>query len=441
MVCINAICVLAEFGIVSIRPSKIEEALQQGNKEASIVKKIKEGQDDFISAAQLGITASSIALGWVGENTLELVFPVTQYPELVYIIIIGISFLFITYFQIVLGELIPKNIAIQFHDRIMYPLTKPLALFARIVKPVIILFNGTAWLVLSLFGIKPTKQLQHHYSEEELKLLITESTNAGVLNAQECDNLKRTFDLPDTAIKEFLTPRSDMITMALDQNFRSILNTVLTSNHSRFPVYNKETDSIIGILYAKDLLGYFQECLEIEDPKNEIEKINIKDLVREVDYVPETMRAHKLLLQFQTSKRQIAIVTNEFGGIEGLVTIEDVLELLVGDIQDEYEKNIEEVIPQPNNSYNVNAQMFLDDFNDYFNTNYSSDESITIGGYLIEKIGEIPNEGEEFNIPPLKIIVSKKGQHRLEILNVLRLDKENILPVDNIEPTDNEILN
>ena len=272
-------------------------------------------------------------------------------------------------------------------------------------------------------------------------MLITESTNAGVLNAQESDILKRTFDLPDTAIKEFLTPRSDMITMALDQNFRSILNTVLTSNHSRFPVYNKETDSIIGILYAKDLLGYFQECLEIEDPKNEIEKINIKDLVREVDYVPETMRAHKLLLQFQTSKRQIAIVTNEFGGIEGLVTIEDVLELLVGDIQDEYEKNIEEVIPQPNNSYNVNAQMFLDDFNDYFNTNYSSDESITIGGYLIEKIGEIPNEGEEFNIPPLKIIVSKKGQHRLEILNVLRLDKENILPVDNIEPTDNEILN
>ena len=156
LVCINAICVLAEFGIVSIRPSKIEEALQQGNKEASIVKKIKEGLDDFISAAQLGITASSIALGWVGENTLELVFPVTQYPELVYIIIIGISFLFITYFQIVLGELIPKNIAIQFPDRIMYPLTKPLALFARIVKPVIILFNGTAWLVLSFFGIKPT---------------------------------------------------------------------------------------------------------------------------------------------------------------------------------------------------------------------------------------------------------------------------------------------
>ena len=145
LVLINAICVLAEFGIVSIRPSKIEEALQKGNKDASTVKKIKEAQEDFISAAQLGITASSIALGWVGENTLALLFPVIDYSGFAYIIFLGIIFLFITYFQIVLGELIPKNIAIQFPDKIMYILTKPLALFARIVKPLIILFNGTAW--------------------------------------------------------------------------------------------------------------------------------------------------------------------------------------------------------------------------------------------------------------------------------------------------------
>ena len=228
-----------------------------------------------------------------------------------------------------------------------------------------------------------------------------------------------------------------MILITLDQNFKSVLNTVLTSNHSRFPVYDKETDSIVGVLYAKDLLGYFQECLEIDNPKNEIEKINIQDLVREVDYVPETMRAHKLLLQFQNSKRQIAIVTNEFGGIEGLVTIEDVLELLVGDIQDEYEKDIQEVVPQQDGSYNVNAQMFLDDFNDYFNTNYSSDESITIGGFLIEKIGVIPNEGDKFSISPLQISVTKKSQHRLELLNVLRLD--NLLETEEILPENNEV--
>jgi CBS domain containing-hemolysin-like protein len=422
LVLANAFFVASEFALVSVRQSRIDEMINNGNKRAKTVKRVSERQDDVISATQLGITLASLALGWVGEVALESFLVRLNLdnifgPGTTFGVSAVLAFLAITYMHVVLGELAPKSVALQHPEATSMWVARPMEIFTKLTRPAILLFNGTAWFILRFFGVKPIVGKVPH-SEDELKLLISQSEEAGLLETQESNILQKTFDLPDTMIREIMTPRVELVSISVEEPFDNIVKLVRDSGHSRIPVYEEERDNIIGLLYAKDLLKFYVAHLESVNGNPHVEDPNVRDIIRKPDFVPETMLAHKLLNQFQSSKRQVAVVTNEFGGVEGVVSLEDILEQLVGDIQDEYDSEPPEIIQMDENSSEVNAQTSLEDFNDHFDTKFESEQSVTIGGYLVEQIGELPEEQETYQLENIVFKVAKKNGFRIESLIV-----------------------
>jgi CBS domain containing-hemolysin-like protein len=425
LVLINGFFVAAEFALVSVRPSKVEEIIKKTeSRRAKAVKLAIENQDEVISATQLGITMASLALGFLAgafiEPVLEEFFAEVAFLAVLSGLSIGaiLAFAITTYMHVVLGELAPKSVALQYPDETSLWVARPLRWFATLFKPIIWLFNQTGWLVLALFGIKPLVGHRSVHSEDELKLLISQSSEAGILEERESAILRRTFDLPDTQVRMLMTPRRDMATVSIKDDFKDIVKIVNDTGHSRFPVYDENHEGIIGFLYAKDLLEYMVISFE-NDQKLTTDEVNIAELLRDVDFIPETMRADRLLTIFQNKKRHSAIVVDEFGDLCGLITLEDILELLVGDIQDEYDIEPAEITPTNgiNGELQVSGQTSLEDFNKYFKTELSSDISVTIGGLIIEKLGRIPAEKEIFRMQKLVFTVDEVTTTR--IVNLL----------------------
>ena len=375
----NGFFVAAEFALVGVRKSKIEELAQRSSRAKAVLKAL-EHQDLIISATQLGVTVSSLSLGFIAGSYFEPL--IDSYigdilPPGTASLFGGLIAIAITsYVQVVLGELVFKSIALQYPDNTALWVAKPLSFFTKLAYPVIKLFNGTAWLVLKLFGVQPMSNLHNVHSEDELKLIISQSQKAGILEKHETEILSRAFDLPDTTVREIMTPRTELVILSISDSFKTILEQVHESGHSRFPVYEGIPDKIIGFIYSKDILQYFNKALE-HSKENDFNP-DLRVILREPDFIPETMKADKLLEMFQSSKRQVAVVVTEFGGVAGLISLEDVLELLVGDIQDEYDIEPPDILATDNGDV-INAQMSLDDFNEHYNTDYESDFSVSSG--------------------------------------------------------------
>ncbi|MFX0123995.1 MAG: hemolysin family protein [Candidatus Hodarchaeota archaeon] len=427
LVLLNGFFVAAEFALVSVRPSRVEEIVRKtGSRRAKAVQLAIDNQDEVISATQLGITMASLALGFLAGASIEPVLEVLFHDLGVFALLGGLSlgallaFAITTYMHVVLGELAPKSVALQYPMSTSLWVAKPLHWFAMIFKPVIWIFNQTGWLVLALFGIKPIVGHRPVHSEAELKLLISQSSEAGILEERESAILKRTFDLPDTQIRMLMTPRYDMKAISITDDFEEIVKCVNNTGHSRFPVFDESREKIVGFLYAKDLLNYLELFLDADEIGEKKDRVDISQLLREADYVPETMRADLLLEKLQNTKRHSAIVVDEFGEVVGLITLEDILELLVGDIQDEYDYEPAEITPSEENEgeSKVSGQTSLDDFNDYFKTNFQSDFSVTIGGFIQEKLGRLPKEKEVFKIENIVFTVKESTEVRIETLLV-----------------------
>ncbi len=426
LVLINAFFVAAEFALVSVRPSKVEELIKKtGSRRAKAVKKAIENQDEVISATQLGITMASLGLGYLTGAFIEPIVE-TFFEDLGIIALLGglaigatLAFALTTYMHVVLGELAPKSVALQYPARTSLWVAQPLHWFAMLFKPVIWFFNQTGWFVLALFGVRPIMGHRNVHSEAELKHIISQSSEAGILDERETEILKRTFDLPDTQVRMLMTPKPDMISISLSDSFPDIVSTVKNCGHSRIPVYDGKGEDIIGFLYVKDLLEYLHLSLDQEMTFAD-EKIDIAELLRDADFVPETMKADRLLELFQTNKRHSAIVVDEFGEIVGLITLEDILELLVGDIKDEYDIEPAEITPLNSitGEMKVNGQTSLDDFNEYFKTELSSEISVTIGGLIIERLGRIPAQNESLRLQDLVFTIEEVTKARIVTINV-----------------------
>lgn len=432
-VLLNGFFVAAEFSLVGVRRSKIEELASKSSRAKAVLKAL-EHQDTIISATQLGITLASLALGFIAGSVFEPViedffnhyFPdlgKTNHVILTFVIPLSIAALMAvaltTYAHVVLGELVFKSVALQYPDSTAMWVAKPLGWFTKVAHPLISLFNATAWLVLKVFGITPVSGLHNVHSEDELKLIINQSQKAGILDKHETEILSRAFDLPDTTVREIMTPRTELVLLSIEEPFKDVLDEVIESGHSRFPVYEDNPDKIIGFIYAKDILQYFKQALT--DAQNSEFNPDLKVILREPDFIPETMKADRLLEMFQSSKRQVAVVVTEFGGVAGLISLEDVLELLVGDIQDEYDIEPPDILSTENGDI-INAQMGIDDFNEHFNTNFESEHSVTLGGFVIEKFGRIPDEGETITLENFFITIQKVNDHRLLELLVTKIE-------------------
>ena len=346
----NAFFVASEFALVSVRQTRIQQLANEGNKTADVTLKALSSLDRYIAATQLGITIASLGLGWVGESTLAtIIHPLFEFlPNIsgsvaTHSIAAIIAFTLITFMHVVIGELMPKSIALQFPEKTTLVITRPLVTVANILAPFIFLLNGFGNWMLKLINIEPAQQHHSVHSEEELDMIIDESFKGGVLNETESFLLKNSLKFTDLTAKQVMIPRCNMIAIPIDINEEDYAKLVLENQYTRYPVYSENLDNIVGILHVKDLYS----CLL------QNQKISIKEVLRQPLLVPETMTTDNLLEEFKKNKTEIAIVIDEFGGVSGIVTMEDILEEVFGSVQDEFDEEETDIVTQERYSASI----------------------------------------------------------------------------------------
>ncbi|MEI8128809.1 MAG: hemolysin family protein, partial [bacterium] len=401
----NGFFVAAEFSMVSVRKTRITQLTNEGNLSAKVALEAVKDLDKFIAAVQLGVTISSIGLGWVGEATLvRMVEPLFQFLPANYqltaahTISITIAFSLITVLHVVIGELMPKSIALQFPERTSLFIALPMKLITKLFNPLICILNGLANFLLRFLRIPPSQTSHLAHSIEELNMLINASYNEGVLNETEKEMLHNVFKFSDLTAKQVMVPRTDMACIPSDITFDE-LNTLTTeSQYTRYPVYEENLDHISGIIHVKDLYGL---SLRKED-------FSVEKLLRPVLLVPETITMDNLVREFKKRQGQMAIVIDEFGGTSGLITLEDVLEEIFGEVQDEFDADEEADIREISEDiYLTNAMMRLDEITEFFEVEIIDEDVDTIGGLVVKVLGRIAEVGDIVEIQNLELNVKE----------------------------------
>ena len=417
----NGFFVASEFAMVKVRKTRIEQLVNEGNHNAKIALEAIKDLDKFIAAVQLGVTISSIGLGWVGEGTLaHLIEPVFAYlPGIsqtiaTHTVSVSIAFALITFFHVVIGELIPKSIALEFTEKTALVVAKPMQIITFIFNPFIWMLNGFGNLVLKAFNIPHTHKGSLVHSTEELDMLDNASYNGGVLNETEKEMLHNVFKFSDLTAKQVMIPRTDMVCIPIDMPMEELNKLAAENQYTRYPVYEDDIDHITGLVHVKDLYS-----LSIKDEVCPIAKIQ-----REVLMVPETITMDNLVLEFKKRKGQMAIVIDEFGGTSGLITLEDVLEEIFGEVQDEFDEeeecDIKEVAP---NTYLANSMMRVDEFAEFFQIDEKEidDEDIdTIGGLVVKLLGRLAEVNDTVSINNITFVVKEVDGARITKLEIIK---------------------
>ena len=388
----NGFFVAAEFCCVKMRPSRLETLIQEGNKRAVYAKKLTDELDEALSVTQLGITLASLGLGWVGEPFVaELIKPLTQSlglgETLEHTISFALAFSLITAAHIILGELTPKSMAIASTEKILLSIALPMLIFWKVMYPFVIMLNVTANFVSKHLGLQSSGEGEVAHNPEEIRLLMEESHKQGLVDDTEVDFVDNVFDFTELSVREIMVPRTDMVCLYTNKTYEENLQTMLEEQMTRYPICNEDKDHIIGFLHVKDLISW-----RLKDGKQL--KPNLTKLARKVFVVPESMDVSVLLKMMQKNRSQLAIVVDEYGGTSGMVTIEDIVEELVGDIQDEFDEERSEVEKRDENLYSIDAKMLLEDLADEFDIEIEDEDVDTIGGWLSDKIGGEPRVGQ-----------------------------------------------
>ena len=417
---INGFFVAAEFALVKVRKTRLEQLSNEGNKSAKLVCNVIENHlNDYLALAQLGITVASIALGWVGEATIVKVIEplITLLPFInpsitSHAIAVPISFVSVTFFHVLLGEQLPKCMAIQYAEGFSLHIIGPIYIINKIFRPFVWLLAEVNNKLLKLFNVEPdSTQLVH--STEELDMLVNASFNEGVLNETEAEMLHNMFKFSDLSAKQVMIPRTDMICIPSDISYEDLNKIALENQYTRYPVYEENIDHILGFIHVKDLYS-----LSMNDTEYSLDKI-----IRPIKLVPETMTLDNLIIDFKKQHCQLAIVIDEFGGTSGLITLEDILEEIIGEVQDEFdeeEANIKEIAP---NTYSANAMVRIDEIAEFFDINPESieDEDVdTIGGLVIKTLGRIAQIDDSIEINDLTFIVKEIDGARITKLTIIK---------------------
>ncbi len=404
LVALNGFFVAAEFAIVKVRPSQINTREHTSKALQKTTHSILHHLDSNLAATQLGITLASLGLGWVGEGVIaQLLRRLFTALELglstagIHALSVPLAFAAITFMHIIFGELAPKSIAIRNPVGTTLWVAFPLKLFHLIFRPIIGLLNGTANLLLKLVGIHPVSEGEA-FTEEELKLIVTESREEGSIQETERNLIYKVFDFDEREVGDILVPRMDLISIKKSSSLNQAVDLTLEHGYSRFPVYEEEPDQIIGMIYAKDLL-------KVTHQKGQEPWINY---IRPPFYVPQNKKIKDLLKAMQAQKIQMAFVVDEYGSVMGLLTIEDILEELVGEIQDEYDDEKPPVIKQDPFTYRIDGQKPISDINRYLPSDLpESDQYNTISGLALQHFGDFPKEGSRFLCGPYEIKILK----------------------------------
>lgn len=394
--------VISEFAIVRVRRQRIQYLISQGNKKAEAVQHILGDLNSFLSASQLGVTLTALGMGWVGEPAVGVVVDslfkhMTLPPGVTKTISAVVAFLIITYVNVVLGELAPKTLAIQRSEKTALAIARPILIFHRILYPFIWILNVSANLVTRLFGIDPAEKDDVVHSEEELRMILSESYRGGEINQSEYRYVNRIFEFDDRMAREIMIPRTEMV--VLDQNRSNEENEkILRDNKfTRYPVINVDKDHIVGIVNIKEL---FAEKLHGE--------LNLNQLIRPIITVIETIKVKQLLVKMQKERIHMAVLIDEYGGTAGLVTVEDILEEIVGEIRDEFDDEERPMIEQRGDATVLDGKVLISEVNNLLGLRIDDSELDTIGGWMlsqqsdIEKGTEVSLENYQFRVTELE---------------------------------------
>ena len=412
---VNGFFVLAEFSLVRIRKTRLEELSQRGDSRASLALKMVAKLDSYLSAVQLGVTLASLGLGWLGEPAVAafiepLVFH--YFPGSTVIlrsIALVLSYSVVTYVTVVLGALIPKNIAMQKTETMLLWSVWPLYVFHQLGWPIIALFDRTARVLLNLIGIEPAKDADVAHPEEELRMIVSASRRGGVLDQMESELIDNVFDFADRMAREIMIPRRDMVCLFVDDPYEENLRVVMGTAHTRYPLCREDKDHVLGMVHIRDLMNY--NGTQHDNP-------DLSSVMREVLMVPEGMSVAKLLQLMRHKRIHLAVVVDEYGGTAGLVALEDVIEEIVGNIQDEHDKPADpEIQRMPDGSFQFDGGVLLDDVLKLLNIRLDEHEEDTVGGYIFGLLGRQPAKGDMVAIGDYQFKVLKTDGFR--ILRVL----------------------
>jgi CBS domain containing-hemolysin-like protein len=416
LIAFTAFFVATEFAIVKVRSSRIDQLVAEGKKGALAAKKVTTHLDEYLSACQLGITVTALGLGWIGESTFaEILEPLFVHlsigTALSHLIAFIISFLLVTFLHVVVGELAPKTVAIQKAELITLTFATPIIWFYRLLYPFIWLLNGSARLLTSIFGLKPASEHELAHSEEELRILMSESYKSGEINKNELAYVNNIFEFDERIAKEIMVPRTEMVTISVDNTFDEIMAILEEENYTRYPLVNGDKDNVIGLINIREFLTATIQSREA---------IQLEDYMKPIIRVIETVPIRELLIKMQKERTHMAILLDEYGGTSGIVTAEDILEEIVGDIRDEFDEDeISDIRKIKDNHYILNGKVLISEVNDLLGTHLSEDEVDTIGGWFLTNNFEavegdiLKEEGYIFKIKNIE-------EHHIHFIEVIK---------------------
>ncbi|WP_191567595.1 hemolysin family protein [Metabacillus idriensis] len=420
LIALTAFFVAAEFAVVKIRSSKLDQLVIEGKKGAASAKQIVSNLDGYLSACQLGITVTALGLGWLGEPTVErLLHPVFENFNLsgsvTQILTFSIAFASVTFLHVVIGELAPKSVAIQKAEAVTLLLSRPLILFYRIMYPFIWFLNGSARIFVGFFGIKPASEHELAHTEEELRIILSESYESGEINQSELKYMNRIFEFDDRVAKEIMVPRTDIVAATTEKSFQENLKVMSQEKYTRYPVIQEDKDHIIGMINIKEI---FTDIFSLSE--EERKKATIDHYIRPVIQVIETIPIHDLLLKMQKERVHMAILVDEYGGTAGLVTVEDIIEEIVGEIRDEFDQDeVPEIQKIKENHYLLDGKVLLYEVNNVLSTTLDEESDVdTLGGWMLTENIDI-QPGESIVFDNYEFIAKEMEGHLIRVIEVI----------------------
>jgi CBS domain containing-hemolysin-like protein len=415
LVLLNAFFVAAEFAIVKVRYSQIELKAREGNRIARQSKKIIDKLDTYLSATQLGITLASLGLGWIGEPVFAKIISAIVHlsnakltDDQIHQIAFPVGFIVITILHIVFGELAPKSIAIRKAEKTTLFVSLPLNVFYVIFRPFIWLMNIFSSGFLKLIGIQPAGELDIHTSDE-LRLLVKQSREGGEIEAENYEIIKNAFEFTDQSAKEIMVPRQDVFAVDISDDFNANVKKIMENGYSRVPVFKDNLDNLVGVVHIKDLMKRFYS----QTP------FTFGEVMHPVFYVVEAKKISEVLKEFQAKHIHMAVVIDEYGGMEGIITLEDILEELVGEIQDEDDNERPIVEKLEDGSYLIQSTQPLSDINEYLPFQIPEDPDYnSLSGYILFMINRIPRQGELIKIKDLEITINRISHRTIQVVQV-----------------------
>jgi CBS domain containing-hemolysin-like protein len=419
---LTAFFVASEFAIVKVRSSRIDQLVSQGNPKAEAAQKIISNLDGYLSACQLGITITALGLGWLGEPTIVVllnpIFESFAIPESAsHIIAFIIAFSVITFLHVVIGELAPKTWAIQRAEQITLLTATPLIWFYKIMYPFIFTLNGSARFITRMFGLGTASEHEVAHSEEELRIILSESYESGEINQSELDYVNKIFEFDNRIAKEVMVPRTEIVSLEKDTPLKEIVRTVKEEGYTRYPVTEGDKDTILGLINIKEILT---DCLTNECPQDQPVPSYIKPIIRVIETIP----IHDLLLKMQKERSHMALLIDEYGGTAGLVTAEDIIEEIVGEIQDEFDADERPLVQKLGEEHFIfDAKLLINEFNDLLGTDLSDEEVDTIGGWMLTQKYDL-KQGDSLFESGYKVTAKEMEGHHIFYVEAKRTNED-----------------